>query len=192
MGAHRTRRRVSEPGVLAALVKTCSLALPLWASVSLSIKTRGIELEFFWRFPSALIRGLPGCLWRYFFFFFNYVFLFGCAGSSWLRAGCLQWQRVGATCHCPAWASHCGGLSCHGAQALGHWASGAAAHACSCTGGVGGESLLDQRSNLCPPRRIGRQILNHWTTREAPWRYFLARNSGPALRGEGRDTRDVS
>ena len=44
-------------------------------------------------------------------------FIFGCPGSSLLSEGFLQLQQVGATLHCGAWASHCGGFSCHGAQA---------------------------------------------------------------------------
>ena len=136
MGAHRTRRRVSRPGVLAALVKTYSLALPLWASVSLSIKTRGIELEFFWRFQSALIRGLPGCLWRYFFFFFLIMYFF--LAVLGLR-GCVQ-----AVCSGREWGllftALLGLLIAVACPASEHrlWASGAAAHACSCTAGVGG------------------------------------------------------
>ena len=51
---------------------------------------------------------------------------------------------MGATLHCGAQASHCGGLSCCGAQALGMWASVVAAHGLSscgtwvlgCTGSV--------------------------------------------------------
>ena len=35
----------------------------------------------------------------------------------------LQLWRVGTTLHCGAWASHCGGSPCCGAQALGTWAS---------------------------------------------------------------------
>ena len=33
-----------------------------------------------------------------------------------------MWQAR-ATLHCGAWASHCGGFSCCGAQALGAWAT---------------------------------------------------------------------
>ena len=54
---------------------------------------------------------------------FIYLFIFGCFGSSLLRAGFLQLRRVGATLHCGARASHCGGFSCCGARALGARAS---------------------------------------------------------------------
>ena len=37
--------------------------------------------------------------------------------------GFLYLQRAGAALHCSAWASHCSGVSCCGAQALGTWAS---------------------------------------------------------------------
>ena len=43
--------------------------------------------------------------------FFNYVFIFGCVGSSLLCAGFLQLQRAGATLRCGVRASHCGGFS---------------------------------------------------------------------------------
>ena len=46
---------------------------------------------------------------------FIYLFIFGCAGSSLLRAGFLQSQRVGATLCCGARASHFSGFSCCGA-----------------------------------------------------------------------------
>ena len=47
------------------------------------------------------------------------LFIFGCIGSSLLRAGFLYLRRAGATPRCGAWASHCGGFSCCGAQAPG-------------------------------------------------------------------------
>ena len=61
-------------------------------------------------------------------FFFNkfiylFIYFFGCVGSSLLRAGFLKLRRAGATLRCGAWASHCGGFSCCGAQALGARAS---------------------------------------------------------------------
>ena len=60
------------------------------------------------------------------FFFFNlfilFIFIFGRVGSSLLCAGFLL-RRAGATLHCGARASHCGGSSCCGARALGAWAS---------------------------------------------------------------------
>ena len=54
---------------------------------------------------------------------FIYLFIFGCVGSSLLHAGFLQLWRAGATLHCSARASHCGGFSCCRAWALGVWAS---------------------------------------------------------------------
>ena len=51
------------------------------------------------------------------FFLFIYLFIFGCVGSSFLCKGFLQLWRAGATLHHGAWASHCRGLSCCGAQA---------------------------------------------------------------------------
>ena len=82
-------------------------------------------------------RGIQNCwhdLQVSFFLFLNkfiYLFIFGCVGSSLLRTGFLQLQRAGATLHCSAWTSHCGGFSCCGAQALGEQASVVVAHGLS-------------------------------------------------------------
>ena len=62
------------------------------------------------------------------FFFFGYV------GSLLLCSGFLQLQRVGATLCCGAWASHCSGFSCRGAQALGTRASAVVARGLSSCG----------------------------------------------------------
>ena len=58
-----------------------------------------------------------------FFFFFNLCIYFGYATSLLLQAGYLQLQGVGTTLHCGAQVSHCGGLSCCRAWALGSRAS---------------------------------------------------------------------
>ena len=52
-----------------------------------------------------------------------YLFIFGCVGSSLLHVGFLQLLRARATLHGGVRASHCGGFSCCGAQALGARAS---------------------------------------------------------------------
>ena len=66
------------------------------------------------------------CIHRYnkhnYTFFKTYLFclfIFVCIRSSLLRVGFLYLQRAGATLHCGARASHCGGFSCCGAWALG-------------------------------------------------------------------------
>ena len=51
------------------------------------------------------------------FFLFNYLFIYGCIGSSLLCEGYLLLRQVGATLHRGARASHYRGLSCCGAQA---------------------------------------------------------------------------
>ena len=52
-------------------------------------------------------------------FYFIYLFIHGCVGSSFLCEGPLQLRQAvgGGTLHRGAWASHYGGLSCCGAQA---------------------------------------------------------------------------
>ena len=57
------------------------------------------------------------------YFLYLFLFIFSCVGSLLLRVGFLQLRRAGATLHCSARASHCSGLSCCGARALGTRAS---------------------------------------------------------------------
>ena len=111
-------------------------------------------------------RLLPGLLASDFvtFIFFSNLF-FGCAGSSLLHMGFLSPWRAGAALSCGAQASHCSGFSC-GARALGTWASvvlRSCVHRFSSSTEC--EIFPDQGSNPCS---TGRQILNHWTTREVP------------------------
>ena len=102
------------------------------------------------------------CIADYYYFFKNLfnLFIYGCVGSSSLCEGPLQLRRAGATPCRGAWASHCRGLSCSGAQALGTRASVVAAHglqsassvvvahglSCSTACGI----LLDQGPNPRP------------------------------------------
>ena len=67
------------------------------------------------------------------FFLFYKLFIFGCVGSSFLCIGYLWLQQAGASLHCRAQASHCGGFCC-AAQALGTQASVVAAHGLSSCG----------------------------------------------------------
>ena len=104
----------------------------------------------------------------YFIFKFIYLFIFGCVGSSFLCEGFLQLRRSGATLHRGARASHCRGLSRCGtqapdAQAQWLWLTGLVAprH-------VGSSQTRTRTRVPC----IGRQILNHCATREAP-RHFI-------------------
>ena len=86
---------------------------------------------------------------HFFFFklinlFFN-LFFFGCVGSSLLHVGFLQLWRAGATLCCGARASHCGGFSCCGAQALGARASAVVARRLSSCG----LRALERRLSSC-------------------------------------------
>ena len=104
------------------------------------------------------------CIEFFFFYKFIYLFIFGCVGSSFLCEGFLQLRQAGATLHRGARASHYRGLSCCGAQAPDaqaqqSWLTGPAAprH-------VGSSQTRAWTRVSC----IGRQILNHCATREAP------------------------
>ena len=107
-------------------------------------------------------------------FIYFFIFIFGCIGSALLRAGFLQLRREVATLRCGASASHCGGFSCCGAglQACGLqqvWLTGSRAQAqqlwhtgLAAPRHVGSSRTRDRTCVPC----IGRQILNHCTTRE--------------------------
>ena len=83
----------------------------------------------------------------FFNYLFIYLFIFGCIGSSQLRAGFLQLWRAGAT-PCGVRASHCGGLSCCEAQALGARASVVVARGLSSCG----SRALEHRLSSCGAR----------------------------------------
>ena len=109
-------------------------------------------------------------LFSFFFFFFNFIYLFlAVLGLRFfLCEGFLQLRRVGAILHRGAQASHYRGLSCCGAQA-----PDAQAQQLWLTGPVApwhvGSSQTRVRTHVpC----IGRQILNHCATREAPLLLF--------------------
>ena len=107
----------------------------------------------------------------FFFLIFIYLFiyLFGCVGSSFLCEGFLQLQRVGATLHRGARASHCRGLSCCGAQAPDAQAQQLWLMGLVAPRHVGSSQTRARTRVPC----IGRQIRNHCATREAPRVPFL-------------------
>ena len=114
----------------------------------------------------AILAGF-GC--SFCLFIYLLYFIFGCVGSSFLCEGFLQLRRAEATPHRGARASHCRGLSLCGAQAPDAqaqwlWLTGLVAprH-------VGSSQTRARTYVPC----IGRQILNHCATREAPWVQFL-------------------
>ena len=85
-----------------------------------------------------------------------YLFIYSCTGSSLLHTGFLYLQRVGAIL-CSTQVFHWGGFSCCRARALDTQTSVAVVlrH-------VESSQTRDQTYVPC----VGRQILNHWTTRE--------------------------
>ena len=97
----------------------------------------------------------------------NYLFIFGCAGSSWLCASFLQLQRAGTALHCSTRVSHCCGFSCCRAQALEHslraWAQYLWHMGVVDPWHAGSSRTRDRTHVSC----IGRQILNPWTTGKA-------------------------
>ena len=139
----------------------------------------------------------PGCSFSFFFSLFSslfknnlfiYLFIFSCVGSSLLHAGFLQLRQAGLffvvvrgllIAVASLVAEH--GLQAHGLQQL--WLSGSVVvahglqsahsvvvgHGLSCSVACG--IFLVQGSNPCPC--IGRQILNHCTTREVPPFIFI-------------------
>ena len=78
----------------------------------------------------------------------NYLFIFGCVGSSLLHVGFLQSWRAGATLRCGARASHCRGFSRCGARALGARASVVVARGLSSCGSW----ALERKLSSCGAR----------------------------------------
>ena len=93
---------------------------------------------------------------RFIYFWLCWVFVAVCGFS-------LLW-RVGARLHSAAWLYCCGGFFCWGAPALGTLVSVVVACGLSCSTAWGLFPTRDQPHVRC----IGRGILNHWSTREAP------------------------
>ena len=107
-------------------------------------------------------------------FLFIYLLIFGYTGSSLLHRLFSRLGEQGLLSSCGARASHCGGFSC-GAQALGFLAfsscsSRAPEHRLSSCGALGLVALRQEGSSWIRDWTcvscIGRQILNHWATRE--------------------------
>ena len=160
--------------IVSALI--CLSRLP----ISFPFSPLRIQLNFL----VSSVMQLKICFFYFFINLFICLFIFGCVRSSLLHAGFLQLRRAGATLRCGARASHCGGCSCCGARALGTWASVVVARGLQqlwlagsrapaqqlwCTGLVAlrhvGSSGARARTRVpC----IGKQILNHRATREAP------------------------
>ena len=94
-------------------------------------------------------------------YLFIYLFIFGCVGSSFLCKGFLQLRQAGASHYCRL---SCCGAQAPDAQAQQLWLTGLVAlrHV--------GSSRTKARTRVpC----IGRQTLNHCTTREAPVYHFI-------------------
>ena len=147
-----------------------------------------IPIYFLWSF--IWVRDMFWMLRIYFFKkllfkkLFIYLFIYGCVGSSFLCEGFLQLRQVGATLHRGARASHCRGLSCCGAQAPDAQAQWLWLTSLVAPRHVGSSQTRARTHVPC----IGRRILNHCATREAPWEYFclvistaflLSRSSAP-------------
>ena len=110
-----------------ALHSDCTISLPLpeFSSTVLLV-------------PSLLGAWKPHTLSLFFFLncasLFYCYYYFGCSRSSFLQVGFPLVAWAGATLRCGARASHCGGFSCCGAQALGARASVVAPHRLSSCG----------------------------------------------------------
>ena len=120
------------------------------------------------RVPCAIEQVLISCL-----FFFNLFILFilflAALGLCCCARAFLQLRQAWATLCCSSRASHCGGFSCCGARALEPRLSSCGARAQLLHG------MWDLPGLGLEPVRvpcIGRQILNHCTTRKALDVYF--------------------
>ena len=108
-------------------------------------------------------------------FIYLFIYLFVCLVLAALGLPCctsfLQLLQAGAALHCSAQASHCGGFSLRstGSRRTGFSSCGTRAQQLWCMGLVvpGHVGSSRTRARTCVPC-IGRWILNHCATREAP------------------------
>ena len=101
-----------------------------------------------------------------FYYFFMAVLGLCCSVRTVSRCSELG---VGATVCGSAWPSHCGGFSCCGARALGCVGLSSWAQRLVAPQHVGSSRTKDRTCVPC----IGRQIPNHWATREVQNYPFL-------------------
>ena len=91
--------------------------------------------------------------------------------ATWAFSSC---REQGLLSVCGAQASHCSSFSYCGAQAREHMSSVVVAHGLSCPVVWRKSSQTRDRTRvLC----VGRQIFNHWTTREVQFITFLIHHS---------------
>ena len=141
----------------------------------------GFTLEILNKISDPLVyTGNPFVLKQEVSIFFKCLFIYGCAGSSLLH---------GILSSCGAQASHCSGFSCCWAWALGHtgavvvapsfWNTCSAVVACklSCPTVCGIFSDQGRTHVSC----IGRRILYHWATGEAPHWFIYRGKSLPEI-----------
>ena len=83
-----------------------------------------------------------------FFIFILFILFLAALGLRFCVRALLWLQRAGATLSCDVQASHYGGFSCRGAQALGAWASVVVAHRLSSCG----SRALERRLSSCGAR----------------------------------------
>ena len=108
-------------------------------------------------------------LFHFIFYFLLFIFLaaLGLCCCAWAFSSCCE---LGATLRCSAWASHCSGFSCCGAQALEHagfsscgtWAQQLRRTGLVAPQHVGSSQTRDGTHVPC----IGWRILNHCATRD--------------------------
>ena len=132
----------------------------------------GIEV-FYYKWPKEISAGNI-----ILFFKFIYLCVVGCAGSSLLHTDFLYLRLVGLLSSC-VWASHCSGSSCCGAQALGSWASEAAAPRLWSTGsGAGAQAWLFSCMRDLPGPGVDPRLLHLHEGSSRTWRWPEA--SAPA------------
>ena len=95
------------------------MSIPISQFIPLPLPPRGVYM--FVLYVCASISALK-------IIFKNFLFIFGCTGSSLLRGLFSSSGEQGLLSSCSGQASHCGGFSCCGARAQGTWASAAVAH----------------------------------------------------------------
>ena len=134
------------------ILNTCELSIQ-WNSLSkrliISLQNTSFSPTPHHHSIKGLFTAVPFMCYIILFYFFINLFILFILVLAVLGLHCcmgfLQLQRVGATLHCSAWASHCGGFSYCRAQTLGMRASVAVAHGLSSCG----MRALERRLSSC-------------------------------------------
>ena len=166
-----------EPSSVTLFNGSCILTIFLYVNVFIFLVTMTKSKYISYNYPLTFITFHAGLDWTSLqegIFFFNFLFIFDCAGSSLPHEFFSISDKQGLLSSPFIWASHCGdffccrawilelvGLNRFGSQALEHRLNSCGTRALLLCG------ICDFRRSGTHVSCIGRWILHHWDTKEA-------------------------